>query len=261
MSNLVNFDFLDNLELESVEKASTKLGVLDKQPTGARIRLFPDGKVYPSPELVEKFELQYVNKGNPNQGNGFDVFSTTDWGQWPINAKGQLVLIAAVSKALAKVDLFSATRYDEEGKPLADVNTQGSHTFGKRLIDMLKNTYGQDFFADGKMYVDLEIREDKPVRPSSNGVYTIPKPISRGPNAGKLTYERRENIVLYPLVPVVDVVETTETAPVQETAPVAESAPEPVDVPTPDGMPTETTSTDNGQAITSESDVANQIFS
>ena len=258
MSNLINFDFLDNLELESVEKASTKLGVMDKQPTGANIRLFPDGKVFPSPELVDKFELQYVNKGNPNQGNGFDVFSTKEWGQWPIHVKTQLVLIAAVSKSLGKVDLFASTRYDEEGKPKADVNVQGTSTFGKQLIEMLKDTYDQDFFADGRMFLDLEIKEDKPIKPANNGVYTIPKPITRGPNAGKLSYERRENIVLYPLIPVVpaeDTVEATEQPVVTDQAHAEDS------VPVPEGMPTETT--DNGQAEqpTSEAAAAQALFS
>jgi hypothetical protein len=207
----ISFDFLDGLEVQSVEASSSKLGIIDKQPTGSRIRLFNDGKVFPSPEIVESFKLQYMAKGNPDQGYGFDVFSTLDWGQWPDGAPQNLVLIAPVPKTLAKVDLFASTKFDEEGQPRADVNSQGTSTFGKSLIKTLTKTYGNGLFkTDGgeRIYLDLEIRQDHPLKPVNNGIYTVPKWITKGKFANTMGYERRENIPLYPLVPVLGETDT-----------------------------------------------------
>lgn len=235
----INFDFLENVDLQSVEPGVSRLGIIDKQPSGARIRLFNDGKVYPSPELVEKFELQYRAKGNPDQGNGMDIFSTSDWGQWPAGMPANLLIATFVPKSLAKVDLFASTKYDDEGKPKADVLNQGSSVFGKFLIPKLTETYGEDFFADGRLYLDLEVKEDKPLKPVNNGIYELPKPITKGKKAGTMGYERREKIVLFPLVPVVDFKEETAT-PAEENhqsaEPQADVKSEPV--PTPDELQT-----------------------
>lgn len=212
----IDFDFLNDMELQAVEPGVSRLGILDKQPDGTKIRLFNDGKIFPSQELIEKFDLQFVAKGNPDQGNGMDVFSTKDWGQWPKGMPADLLIATFVPKSLAKVDLFASTKYDDEGKPKADVATQGSAVFGKFLMPKIVETYGEDFFADGRLYIDLEVKEDKPLKPVNNGIYELPKPITKGKKAGTLGYERREKIVLYPLVPVVDYTEETSETPVAE---------------------------------------------
>ena len=157
----ISFDFLNDVQLKEVSATTTrnKLGILEKQPTGNCIRLFPDGKVFPSDELIESFDLNYRRKDAPVQGNGFDVFSVLDWGQWPVdfNTPGFLV-IAPVSKSEAKVDLFAHCRYDDQGNAKGNVATQGTSTFGKHLIKLLKETYGEEFFDGTRVYLDLEIK-------------------------------------------------------------------------------------------------------
>tara|TARA_R100001086_G_scaffold198857_1_gene115150 strand:- start:4938 stop:5696 length:759 start_codon:yes stop_codon:yes gene_type:complete len=198
----VNFDFLDDVELEEVSGKSTvnQLGKLQRTPEGNCIRLFADGKIYPSEDLVNSFNLEYKDKDAEDQGCGFDIFHAADWAQWPADKPSDIIFIAPVDRSEPKLDVFNSTRHNDDGTPKSSVLDQGSSSFGKNtLLPMLEKVLEEDIFANGEVYVDLEIVTDKPLKVVSNGIYHLPTLITKGKNAGQMSYKRRENLVIYPL--------------------------------------------------------------
>lgn len=199
MKNKPKLDLLASIQLKEITGSSAlRMSKTQKIPIDADIRLFSDGSCYPSKALVQEFQLDYQNKDANLPEYGFDVFETSRWGMWPINE--HFVMISQVSKHAKKVDLFGKCTYDKNGDPRVGVLEQGSSTFGKRLINMLENTYGEKLFENGEAFVDLLIVRDQPVSPVGNGIYNIPKLIVKGDKAGTYTYERRENITVFPLI-------------------------------------------------------------
>ena len=213
---VVDFSFLDELELSEVKSSSStnNLLKLSKQPDSDtnRIRLFADGKIYPSERLIQMFGLDYVSTHASDPGNGMDVWSAMSWGQYPADKPMNLMFIAAVSRNEPKIDLFGSTKHEADGTPKVTVDKQGAPTFGKNvLIPMLNQTFEEDFFADGKVYLDLEVVTDHPIKLVKSGVYHIPTQITKGKKAGDWTYKRRENLVVYPLIPVLEQEQAVES--------------------------------------------------
>lgn len=197
--NKPKLDLLASLQLKEVTgSAGLRMTKSQKNPTNADIRLFADGSCYPSEALVEEFQLEYQDKDSDKPEYGFDIFETAKWGMWP--ASEHFVMISQVSKHAKKVDLFSKTSYDKDGHSRSSVLDQGASTFGKRLIEMLEQTYNEKLFANGNSFVDLNIVRDSPVGSTRNGIYNIPKMIVKGEKAGTYSFERRENITVYPLL-------------------------------------------------------------
>lgn len=214
MSNFL--DFLEGVTLEEVTKSPRKSGGKKEwNPSGMGIRVFKDGRVFPSEELVNKFNLEYPERtantdadskkeydfvGGP--GNGFDLVDSRSWAQY--KGDKHFLALAVVPKDQPKVDLFSTTRYDEEtGKPVSSVLDQGSATFGKStLIDALREVYGTQF-GEKQDYIDLKVETGFNLKSlSANGIFLFPKKVSRGKDAGKDDYQRRENVDIFGLVPV-----------------------------------------------------------
>lgn len=202
------FDFLSNIQLgEDVKaKAATGGGGVKKErvPTGADLRVFATGAVYPSTELVSRYDLEYRNKGVVPPGNGFDVFKSKDWAVTAALPQAFLI-IGALAKNSGKVDLFDQVRYNNDGNkedknagatPMTSVLEQGSPTFGKELLTWLEEVYGVTPNEDG--YIDLVIVEAHTLK-TANDLYNIPKLIARGDKAGELSYERRESMNYHPL--------------------------------------------------------------
>jgi hypothetical protein len=210
----MNLDFLKNVKLEPVAKTATKTkAVVVKLPETADLRVFANGKAYPSKAFAEKAQLQFMPKVNVAPegaepqfdvvGNGLDIFSTLDWGMMDAARKAgalesELLCVAVVPKSAAKVDMWASTKYDENNEPKADVFTQGSSTFSKgRLMELITSTYEINW--DEVDYVDFTVVEDSPIG-STTGVYHIPKVVSTGKKKGEATYIRRENLTICPLV-------------------------------------------------------------
>lgn len=204
-----NFDFLNNIQPVEQEKTPRNNGrvATPKNPTGLRLRVFKDGAVYPSQELVDMFNLEYTNTDAVDSGNGFDVFSSLDWIQLPkANSDGEAItpvlFIASSSKDLPKIDLFGSCKLDN-----TSVLTQGSKR--PELINKLREIYDlpvsetEDLLFLDKNYVDLEIKQDVVVFPGLPAYY-IPKKIIKGVNSGNMSYEIRQNLVINPLVIVRD---------------------------------------------------------
>lgn len=189
----MNFNFLNTVSIAKVEETpKAKVGKVaqERNPTnGASIRLFKDGSIYPSQKLVDDYQLEY---SKDKSGNGFDIFSSTNWNQYPKDTEN-VVFITAIPKSNSRVDLFGQAR--EVNGELTSVMKQGSKTFGLELIPMLESVYGIKLFADSK-YVDLVIVEDVTLK---QDIVYVPKMVMKGEYKGTMTTERRENVTLMPL--------------------------------------------------------------
>jgi hypothetical protein len=203
----MDLSFLSNVKLEVVKAAPTKKEAAPKLPENADLRVFGNGKVYPSVEFANKNSLEFVDRVNQGTGekltyvtggNGLDIFSSKKWGMIMGQLPQELIFCAIVPKAAPKVDLFAATRYNEDNSPIASVFTQGSSVFSKEvLVPMLTEIYGVNW--DEVEYVDLIVSTEN-VLVSPNGVYHLPKVVASGALKGEDTYIRRENLSVSPLI-------------------------------------------------------------
>lgn len=202
----MNFDFLKNVQLSVPENKAKaeKPGrtAVAKTPEGLTLRVFANGKIYPSQELVDRFDLEYQRKDSLLSGNGLDVFKSTDWGMFPVDAPQKYIFIAPVLKDSPKVDLFGSVKYNEDGAPVNSVMEQGGGTFGEQLLEMISEVYG--ITLEKGSFLDLEVKADVVVK-SPNDVYFIPKTVARGEKKGQITVVRRENITVMPLVPCAEI--------------------------------------------------------
>ena len=205
--------FLNKVEVITPEK-ETRVNVAktDKYPTeGTVIRVWANGNIFPSPELVKELNLEYGSSAIQAGGNGLDVFAFSKLPNAPQIAQ-DCIMISAVAKTAPKVDLFGSCKYDELGQPKSSVLTQGGGTFGEELIAMIKEVYGIEIPKG--TYLDLEVKLD--ISPKVSPIVYLPKTIDRGPKKGQLDVARRENITIYPLVPIVSDQESAATEEVDE---------------------------------------------
>jgi hypothetical protein len=222
MNNTFDFSQLTNLTPVELPKAESKpkgIKATPKNPTGMKLRIFRDGSIFPSAELVEKFNLEYVNKAESqsedNMSNGFDIWSSKDWGQYPKEAQ-QVVFIAAVSKSEPKVSVFASVDYNSDGTPKKSVLNQGSKR--PEIVEMLREVYNLPVFETevtesesgnisihttdklfgSKNYVDLDVNTEVKVFEGLPAYY-IPKEVKKGNKAGTMSYETRTGLTVSPL--------------------------------------------------------------
>lgn len=182
----------------AVERTITKQ-VLN--PEGLALRVFKDGRVFPSQELVDTYNLEYQLEGEqPNPAQGFDLFMAHDLPNFDKSIPNCL-LVAPIAKSEGKVDLFKSTEYNEDGSPKSSVLTQGSNTFGKRdLIPMLEVVLNQDsatIFKENK-FVDLIVESAYPLPIATEFLY-VPKTIRKGPRKGEIETVRRNSNKVFPI--------------------------------------------------------------
>lgn len=225
---IMDLSFLKDVKLEPVKKQTTKKPATPKLPETADLRVFANGRVYPSEAFAKRAQLEYVPRtvvaveGKKDaieiHGNGLEIFSSVDWGMVMGKLPQEVVFCAVVPKSLAKVDMWSSTKYDETNQPKASVLTQGVNTFAKeRLVPMLANIYGVDW--DTTAFVDLQIVTET-VLASETGSYHLPKLVMSGKDKGKADYIRRENLTVNPLVVVhTELKEPVDAAPEEVAAP------------------------------------------
>lgn len=216
----MSLSFLSNITLASNEEVKPAFvtsrasrSTIDRNPEGVQIRLFKNGAIYPSKELVETYSLEYQPKDSETVGFGFDIMSSKSFPN-TAHLPQIFLILAVVSKSLPKVDVFGSTKYYSaedvaklaaegtevvEGHPKSSVIDQGNTTFGKDvLVPMLKEVYGFEF-SDDQKFVDLTIVVDQPLK-TNDGNYFIPKPISRGEKKGEMEVVVRKDIDMFPLV-------------------------------------------------------------
>lgn len=212
----ISFDFLATMPLKEIDKSPSNVAGGKSPIPGADFRLFADGSIYPSSACVFRDNLEFQNKDSGLPEFGYDVFLSTDWGQY--NSPVKFPCITKVSKHADKVALFARTKYNKDGTPKSSIlNLQTSQ--GEDLIEYLKESYlepGEALFAH-RTFVDLKINFNTPVLETANKIYNLPKKVLRGKDAGKASYVRRENIVVYPL-------EIIDNAPVSVQVPTSNGA-------------------------------------
>lgn len=192
----MNFDFLKDIVVDTpVKSVATKSNIAKNPENGMTLRVFANGKVYPSQELVNAVGLAYQPKGSENPGMGFDIFRSSKWIGFPETPQ-ECLFIAGVSKSLPKVDLFGSCTFNEDGTPKTDVMTQGGGKFGKELAGMVEGVFGITIPQGG--YVDITINTDITI-PSTTGFYQLPKTSKKADGSIVDTTVRRENISIFPM--------------------------------------------------------------
>ena len=159
--------FLSTAKVEEAPVVVKQVGTRAKQrnpnPALLAIRLWWDGKVFPSIALIDKFDLNYRSatfeevpakaaEGVPgtdgyksavpakkktvvpvdNSGNAFDIIDSSQWHQF--KGDGRMLFISPVAKHEPKVDLFGTTTYNEDGSPITAVVDQGAATYGTKFL-------------------------------------------------------------------------------------------------------------------------------
>ncbi len=183
----MDYNFLRNVTLVDTGRLRQPK---EKNPTGIAVRVFASGEVYPSQELVDKYNLEYLNKDV--EGNfGIDIVDSINW--TPTATFPRMIMFGFTPKKEAKVDLFGSCRWNDDGTPKSTVLTQGAKS--EVLLDLVRQ---MGYLNDEQKYVDLQIVEEFPVK-TENGIAYIPKIMERGEKKGEQTYERRENVTFYPV--------------------------------------------------------------
>ena len=202
---MADYSFLTSLTLiDTGRRRQPK----EKLPTGMRVRIYSDGSVYPSKELMDAFKLEYVKKAKEEEKEeesfGFDIFDSQEWA--PLAQHPRMIVFGLVPKNAPKVDLFAACRYNDQGEPRASVLTQG--TVSTTLLDLVRQI---GYLSPEQKYADLEVLTEFHIN-VKDGIAYIPKVVERGEKKGEKTYVRRENALFYP----VDIPENLENKEVKK---------------------------------------------
>lgn len=184
----MDYNFLQDLSL--VDK-SRRRAPKSNIPTGMKLRILSNGSVFPSEELTKEFNLEYLNKDSTTKSYGFDIVDSRNWN--PTAKLPKMILIGAVLKTEPKIDLFGTCRYNDNNTPKSSVASQGSKS--QELLNLVKE-FG--WLTDEQTYCDLTVRLEHPVK-TEDGLAYVPKTITRGEHAGEMSYERRENVIFYPI--------------------------------------------------------------
>ena len=95
----MNLDFLKNVELKQEVKKTVVRTSVDKLPVNADLRLFKNGKIYPSAEFAAAYRLDFVpslvdplSGATTVQGNGLDIFSSDSWGMYLLRLYQRIAL-------------------------------------------------------------------------------------------------------------------------------------------------------------------------
>jgi len=174
-------------------------------PTGETIRVMSNGAVYPSQELVEKYNLEYKSEGARDPGNGIDVIDSADWDKFKDLPRA--ILMSVVPKNEPKIELFSSCRRTEEGTPMSSVMNQGT-----KSALLLKLVTDLGYLTSEQKYCDLALLTEFPIT-AQDGILHVPKVVERGERKGEKTYVRRENITFYPTTTVEELAELTTVSP------------------------------------------------
>lgn len=201
LSFLSNLTLLENKPTGSAPKTT---GATPLNPEAADLRLFKDGRIYPSSDLVKEFDLEYRPKSTKadQRGFGFDLVDSRKFYNYPKEAPA-IMMLAALSKGESKVDLFGTTNYQADKEtPNSSVLEQGAATRGKDLIEELVAIYGYesvDALFGEERFVDLKIVRQQPIK-TNDDIYHVMKKVVRGPRKGEDEPVRRENLTLFPLI-------------------------------------------------------------
>lgn len=186
------FDFLKTITIKETV-AVKEVRKTTKNPEGFCLRVYSNGKVYPSEALVKEFNLEYGENSN-----GLDFVEAHKWGAYPKD-RPNLIFVTPVNRTEPKIDLFGTKRSEE-----TSVLTQGVANMD--LWEAAVRIYGTP--AEDN-FIDIMVDVDTPIK-TEDGIFYLPKTVARGDKKGTTTVVRRENIVLYPAFPKVMVTATED---------------------------------------------------
>lgn len=202
-----SLEHLKGLVVED-QRETKRVQKQQRVPIGLTLRLFSNGRVYPSAELVKELSLEYQNNTeNTFPGCGLDIVDSLEWG--PFKEQPRMLLLSPVNRSKARVDLFASCRHNEDNSPIASVLTQG--TVSEDLLNLARS---MGYFKENEKYIDLQFMTEYAIK-TKDGIAYVPKTLYKGPNAGTKTYERRENSVFYPVTKVEISVDSTVIEPTQ----------------------------------------------
>ncbi len=169
----------------------------------------PEGerKAFVPKELKQPYKPSKFTSKTGVPGNGFDVIDSRIWPSY--KADGHMLFIAPVPKDESKVDLFGATKYNDDGTPYTSVYNQGAKTYGEgTLLTAIKELYGIEL-SDEKEFVDMMIIDEITEGDTTVNINTqfsqkiaiFPKKVIRGEKAGEADYEKRENAIIWGFIP------------------------------------------------------------
>lgn len=226
--------FLKDITIQEVANTTPRTAKRESNPpSGLTIRVWSDGSVYPSAELVSRFSLEYpkakvsVFEAKNDDGTaklddsgapvtkrtievdhsvpsfGFDVFTLNKWTQ-VANVPEDVIVVGVTPRSESRIDLFDRCKFQDNGQPVSSVMDQGANTFGKNfLLPMLLEVYKMSPADHVNGYIDLEVETSINLADRvPNGIFMLPKVVTKGENKGKADYVRREGISIFPLVPV-----------------------------------------------------------
>jgi hypothetical protein len=185
------FEFLKSLNLK--DERGTRTPVKKQPEGGLLVRVFKNGDVYPSNELIAAYDLNYRAKEDPDQGNGLDVVLSWKWDPMVKAGVPDTIFLSPVPKKEAKVELFASCRWNEDGTVKTPVSEQGLAS-----DELLEAVTKLGWFGEHTKYVDILVHPEFAFE-TDDKIYYLPKEIQRGEDKGKPSYTRRENIVLYPV--------------------------------------------------------------
>ena len=206
----MNLDFLKNVDVKEIAvQAKASRVSLNKTPKdGADFRVYKNGKMFAHPDTTEGFNLEFAPKEDGVLvGCGLDIFQSKDW---PMIAIDENMLFVGIvpREGNSKIDVYGNTGYNEDGTPKRSVMSNSVQSFVKEsLIPMLEELYGVNF--EEVDFVDLVIQTDFPIV-SPNGVYAIPKVVSKGKNKGESTLKARKDILVCPLTLLEESIESNQ---------------------------------------------------
>jgi len=177
-----NLNFLKNVKLLDAAVKPSKRQSGNNLPTEGDIKIFSNGKIYYSPEFRAK-----VGQG------GIDFIDSRKWSMYPKDAPQHCVFVCIVpdltnNKIAAKVDV----RQESTNSPISSVKNT--------IVPMLWDIYS---LSPDKTSVELKLDLESALTHPSE-IYHIPKVISTGDAKGMPTYARREKVVFYPALPLVE---------------------------------------------------------
>lgn len=164
-------------------------------------------KAFVPKELKQAFKPSKFTPKSGVPGNGFDIIDSRLWLSY--KGTGHMLFIAPVAKDQAKVDIFGATKYNDDGTPFSSVYDQGAKTYGEgTLLKAVKELYNIEL-NDEREFVDLmiidELAEGDVVvninKQFSQKMAIFPKRIIRGEKQGEADYEKRENAIVWGFIP------------------------------------------------------------
>lgn len=179
----MDFSFLKNLDQVLVETPKAKKEKV-VYPIEGDFRVKANGTILFTPEFEKRIGSKVTSEGIITKW--LDVVFSDEWHQYPKDAPKVCLMVI-----------------NDQDKPLkADIKAQGKITYIQEQF-IPKAEVFWDISFEERGFIDFKVEtEGAPIK-----IALIPKVVARGELKGSPDYARRENIIMYPVIPNLDDVE------------------------------------------------------